>query len=62
LLRIDKKAFGVRMSSSSLPKSINKDEIDALVARQPLIKDLSRQDEDVASNPHFGHCPVGLQD
>ena len=57
LLRIDKRAFG-----RDIPplKELNKDEVDALVRKQPLIKDLRRQDKDVQSNPHFAHCPVGL--
>jgi hypothetical protein len=57
LLRIDKRIFSRGLSPL---ESINKDEIDALVQKQPLVEDLNRQDRDVKTNPHFAHCPVGL--
>ena len=57
LLRIDKRILARGLSPL---ESINKDEIDALVQKQPLVENLSRQDRDVKTNPHFAHCPVGL--
>lgn len=58
LLKIDKKVYG-STDMGNINGIIDKDEIDALVIQQPLLKDLNR--DQVKGNPNFANCPVGIK-